>query len=98
MNLLNYIISETIVLVVVEVVVDIKIKTVIVVVVRIVVVLVVVVIVVAVIVVVLTVAVGSSFKGPYLKFKASRPELAEDVLGIVLLLDSLHLLMTILTE
>lgn len=97
MNLLNYIISETIVLVVVEVVVDIKIKTVIVVVV-IVVVLVVVVIVVAVIVVVLTVAVGSSFKGPYLKFKASRPELAEDVLGIVLLLDSLHLLMTILTE
>lgn len=91
MNLLNYIISETIVLVVVEVVVDIKIKTVIVVVV-------IVVIVVAVIVVVLTVAVGSSFKGPYLKFKASRPELAEDVLGIVLLLDSLHLLMTILTE
>lgn len=91
MNLLNYIISETIVLVVVEVVVDIKIKTVIVVVV-------IVVIVVAVIVVVLTVAVGSSFKGPYLKFKASRPELAEDVLGIVLLLDSLHLLMAILTE
>lgn len=84
MNLLCYIISKTIVLVVVKVEVEVEIKVVIVVVV--------------VVVVLVVLVVGSSFEGPYLKFKASRPELAEDILWIVLLLDSLHLLMTILTE